>query len=287
VEAIGDKAIGLPPLDLKLARDLMERTRVYKLLQGYRSVPGADLDAVALTLVRISQLIVDVSEVAELDINPLLADEKGVLALDARIIVQPPKAGRDTRFAIRPYPKQWEKRVTLKDGRMVFLRPIRPEDEKLYGAFMGKTSAEDIYHRFFSVMKDCPRDFIASLTQIDYARAMAFVALDVESGELLGVSRLAADPDYIRAEYAVLVRSDRQNEGIGWALMRQLVDYARAEAIGELWGEVMCDNAAMLKMCKDLGFTIERAEAGSCISTLAIRPPRHEDGKAGQERNRK
>jgi acetyltransferase len=270
VEAIGDKAVGLPPLDLKLARDLMERTRIYRLLQGYRNVPGADLDAVALTLVRISQLIVDVSEIAELDINPLLADDQGVLALDARIIVQPSKAGRDTRFAIRPYPNQWEKGVALRNGRAIFLRPIRPEDEKLYAAFMSRTSAEDLYHRFFSVIKDCPRDFIASLTQIDYARAMAFVALDVERGELLGVSRLAADPDYTRAEYAVLVRSDRQNEGIGWALMQQLVDYARAEAIGELWGEVMCDNAAMLKMCKDLGFTVERAGAGSCISTLTI-----------------
>lgn len=272
VEVIADHAVALPPLDLKLAHDLMEQTRASRLLRAYRNVPAADTNAVALTLVRLSQLISDIPEIQEIDINPLLADEKGVIVLDARIIVKQAETTGKERLAIRPYPKQWERRENLKTGRDVTLRPIRPEDAKLYERFVEKTTPEDIYNRLFAGAKHLSYDFIARLTQIDYARAMAFVALDAENGEMLGVSRLAADPDYARAEYAIIVRSDRQKQGIGTALLRQLVDYAKAEGIGTLWGEVLRDNAPMLKLCEEFGFNVKARgdDTGITVASLKL-----------------
>ncbi len=257
VEVIKDTAMALPPLDMKLAYDLMDETRVYKLLQGYRDRPAADTDAIALTLVRVSQMIAELPEIRELDINPLLADENGVIALDARIVVketdvEPGKL--NSRFAIRPYPKQWEKDETLPDGKTILIRPIRPEDERFYDTFMEKTRPDDIRLRLFAPMRDLSHEFIARLTQIDYARAMAFIAIDTEIDEMLGVSRLASDPDYIRAEFAVITRSDMKGRGIGWALMRQLIHYAEAENIQELWGQILTENSTMLNMCHELGF---------------------------------
>ena len=257
VEVIRDTAMALPPLDMKLAYDLMHETRVYKLLQGYRDRPAAAMDAIALTLVKISQMIAELPEITELDINPLLADENGVIALDARIVVketvvEPGKL--NPRFAIRPYPSQWEKDETLPDGKTILVRPIRPEDERFYNTFMDKTSPEDLRLRLFSSMQHLSHDFIARLTQIDYARAMAFIAIDPETDEMLGVARLASDPDYIRAEFAVITRSDMKGRGIGWALMQQLIHYAKAEQIQELWGQILTENSTMLKMCQDLGF---------------------------------
>lgn len=256
VEAVRDKAVGLPPLDLVLAQDLINETRIARLLDGYRNRPAADRDAIALALVRLAQLSADMPEVRELDINPLLADEKGVIALDARIAVQRADAvppGGNPRFALRPYPSAWERTIEVKGSRLQ-VRPIRPEDETLYGPFLSKLSTQDIRFRFFGLMVKPTHEQIARFTQIDYARAMAFVAIDPGSGELVGVSRLAANPDYTEAEFAVVVRSDLQGRGIGWALMQTLVEYARAEGIGCLYGDVLRWNVGMLKLCRDLGF---------------------------------
>lgn len=262
VEIINDHGVSLPPLDSNLAEDLMAQTRAYRLLGPYRNIPAADKEAIAQSLVCVSQMINDLPEILELDINPLLADESGVLALDARIMLQTPEAKHrmgNPRFCIRPYPKEWEKKKTLKNGRILSIRPIRPEDEQLYRVFLQKTKKEDIYHRFFCHIQSFSSEFIARMTQIDYARSMAFVALDNDSGEIVGTCRLAADPDYTKAEYAVLVRSDMKNQGMGWALMHLLMDYAKAEGIGELWGEVMSDNEAMIRMCRELGFKINQS----------------------------
>src|SRR5262249_48615913 len=149
----------------------------------------------------------------ELDLNPLLADETGVIAVDARIAVAPIEAARrgppgHPRFAIRPYPKEWERQLTLRDGSTLFVRPVRPEDEPLYGPFFGHVTAHDMRLRFFAPIKEFGHAFVARFTQIDYGRAMAFIALDETSGEMLGVVRLHANADYDRGEYAVLVRSD-------------------------------------------------------------------------------
>lgn len=257
VEAVHDKAIGLPPLDLQLAQDLIDETRISRLLNGYRNRPAANRQAIAVALVRLAQLAADMPEIRELDINPLLADENGVIALDARIAVAQCEAvapGGNPRFALRPYPSSWETTIEAEKGTFL-LRPIRPEDEELYGTFLGKLTPQDIRFRFFGMSVKPTHEQIARFTQIDYARAMAFVAISPEGGELLGVSRLAADPDNERAEFAVIVRSDQHGRGIGQALMRQLIEYSKSEGIGVLYGDVMRWNNSMLKLCRNLGFT--------------------------------
>lgn len=273
-EIINDKAIDLAPLDLRLASDLIKRTRVYKLLQGYRGRPAANLDAIAMTLVRLSQMAIDCPEIEELDINPLLADEKGVVALDGRMVVKAAGGKRlDSRLSIRPYPKHWEKEEALPKGETIMIRPIRPDDERYFVHFMEMMESEDVRQRFFSPLRTLSHDFIAHLTQIDYARAMAFVAIDQNKDEMLGVARLHADPDYVRAEYAAMVRSDKKSRGIGWAIMTRLINYAAAEHIEELWGEVLSDNAAFLKMCTEFGFLLKMDKFDPYIinTTLKLR----------------
>jgi len=258
-EIIKDSAVALPPLDIELARDLMQQTRISKLLEGYRDRPTADLEAVADALVRLSQLVVDCPALRELDINPLLANETGVIALDARIRIEPSELdvpAPNPRLAIRPYPNNWEETAEIQSGMRVLIRPIRPTDEALYRGFLEKLSAEDIRFRFLSPRKEFSHSFVARFTQIDYARAMAFVALSEDQQDLLGVARLAADPDYTRAEYAVIVRSDLKGRGLGWALMHHLIRYADSEGLRDLHGDVLAANERMLKMCRELGFDI-------------------------------
>lgn len=258
-EIIQDTAVALPPLDTVLAHDLMAQTRIYKLLEGYRDRPSADLAAIAEALVRLSQLVVDCPAVRELDINPLIADEMGVVVLDARIRIDPTeieKDGPNPRLAIRPYPNQWERWAETVDGERILIRPIRPADEHLYESFINKLSPEDIRFRFFAPRQEFSHKFIARFTQIDYARAMAFVALDKDKSELYGVAHLSADPDYQKGEYAVIVRSDLKGTGIGWILMRQLISYAEAEGLRLLNGDVLKHNTRMLEMCSKLGFEI-------------------------------
>jgi len=262
VEVIGDKAIALPPLDLRLADDLIGRTRVSRLLKSYRDIPAADRAAVSLVLVKLAQLAADIPEIRELDLNPLLADETGIIALDARIAVAalPPKSTRRAsehrRMAIRPYPKEWERRTRLNDGAPAFIRPVRPEDERLYPSFLGRVTADDLRMRFFAPVKDFSPTFIARFTQIDYSRAMAFVAIDEASGEMLGVGRLHMLTHSDAGEYAVLVRSDLKGRGLGWLLMQTLIEYARAEGIRTIQGEVLAENTTMLRMCAEMGFSV-------------------------------
>jgi acetyltransferase len=261
VEVIDDKALALPPLDLRLAHELIGRTRVSRLLSAYRNVPRADIDGVAVVLVRLAQLAAELPEVREIDLNPLLADENGVVAIDARVAIAPAELRRAAppghpRFAIRPYPREWERHAKLRDNTTVLIRPIRPEDERLYPAFLMRVSPEDMRLRFFAPVKDINHVFIARFTQLDYARAMAFVAIDEPSHEMLGVARLHADSAYQRAEYAVLVRSDLKGKGLGWTLMQTIIEYARSEGLRTIEGQVLKDNVTMLQMCTELGFRI-------------------------------
>jgi acetyltransferase len=257
VEVIKDTAHALPPLDGGLAHDLMRQTRVSRLLAGYRDRPAADLDAIADVLVRVSTLIGDLPELRELDINPLIADENGCIALDARMRVADPATSPRRPMSIRPYPTAWESTVDRPKLGSVHLRPVRPEDETLYERFFANVTPEDMHMRFFTARPDRSHRFVARLTQIDYAREMAFVALSDAGDELLGVARLAADPDYTRAEYAVLVRSDLKGRGLGWLLMQHLIAYAREEGLGALFGQILATNTTMIEMCRALGFTVE------------------------------
>ncbi|MES1151589.1 MAG: acetate--CoA ligase family protein, partial [Dongia sp.] len=173
VERLADSALALPPLNLKLAHDLMDRTRVYRLLTGYRNQPRADIDAIALTLVKLSQLIVDVPEIVELDINPLLADPSGVVALDARMKVRRTTLKGAARLAIRPYPRRLEEMVTDQAGRSFMVRPLLTEDEPEIQALIGRLSPRAIRLRFFAPLKTLAHSDAARLTQIDYDREMA------------------------------------------------------------------------------------------------------------------
>jgi len=276
VEVVGDSALGLPPLNMKLARDLMARTRIYKQLVGYRAQPPADLEAIAATLVKVSQLAIDNPEIAELDINPLVADEYGVMALDARIRVGAVAPGdKSRRFAIRPYPSELEETVTISGGPPLLLRPVRPEDEPAFHAGFAKLTPEDVRMRFFVQMRELPHDLAARLTQIDYDREMALVALtkgNGKGGEAVGVVRLMADPDNSRGEFAVVVRSDYQRRGLGRILMDRIVAYAKKRGLAEIFGYVLEENAAMLALCKEFGFTVKRAadEPGVAAVNLKI-----------------
>lgn len=275
VEVVADKALELPPLDLLLARDMIGRTRIARLLAGYRDRPAADVEAVALTLVRLSHLAADFPEIRELDVNPLLADASGVIALDARIAVAPTLScapGANPRFALRPYPSQWERIETTRAGERLMVRPVRPEDEALYGAFFDRLTPQDRRYRFFSAIRRLPHAELARLTQIDYARAMAFVALDPADGALLGVSRLAADADGRDAEFAVVVRSDAQGRGLGRLLMERLISYGRSEGLERLFGHVASDNEGMQAMCRRLGFAIapDPEDTDQVLATLQL-----------------
>jgi acetyltransferase len=257
VEVIDDKALALPPLNLSLARELMARTRVFRVLKGYRDHPPAKLDAIALALVQLSQLVSDLDEVVELDINPLLADEQGVIAVDARIRVAPLAGGtkHGSRFAILPYPKELEQHKTLPLIGDAVLRPVRPEDAPAFVTLFGKLTPEDIRMRFFASPKSTEPHQIARLTQIDYDREMAFVLYKATAQEIFGIARLAADPDNQRAEFMVLVRSDLKRRGLGKLLLQHLIAYARKRGIGELFGDIPEDNTAMIALSDKLGFT--------------------------------
>jgi acetyltransferase len=274
VEIVKDKALALPPLDMILARDLVERTAVARLLPAYRDVPAVPADVVPLTLVKLSQMAADCPEIVELDINPLLADETGVLALDARVALRRPSrlfAGH-TRFAIRPYPSQWERQLALKNGESTAARPMRPDDEPALVEFLGHVRADDLRLRFFHAVKEFSHQFVARLTQLDYARSMAFVSLDRENGEITGVARLHSDSRYESAEYAILVRSDLKGNGLGWALMQLLIDYATAEGLKSLSGQVLAENTTMLAMCREFGFSVKADpnDAGTELVSLDL-----------------
>jgi acetyltransferase len=261
VEVIADRALALPPLNLKLARELMAETRVFRLLQGYRDRAPAALDEIALTLVKVSQLVVDVGEVAELDINPLLADAAGVIALDARVRLRRIERSAVARLAIRPYPREQEEVVTLADGAKFLLRPIRPEDEPELRAAFDKLSPESIRLRYFIPLRALSHDLAARLTQIDYEREMALVAtLPGTAGKrpIYAVVRIATDPDKERAEFAIEVRDDVAGRGLGTLLMSKIIAHARSCGIREIFGDVLPENESMLSICRRLGFTLHR-----------------------------
>ncbi|MEM6381257.1 MAG: bifunctional acetate--CoA ligase family protein/GNAT family N-acetyltransferase [Pseudomonadota bacterium] len=261
VEAMGDITLELAPVDMRLAGQMIDRTRVAKVLAGHRGRPAVDGQAVLESLVRLSQLAADVPQIKRLDLNPVLASPKGARVLDARIQLAEADVGDRTfdtnpRFTIRPYPRNWERWLDLKGGDQVFVRPVRPEDEPAFRDFFAKTTAEDLRLRFFSSVRDFSHKFIARLTQIDYARDMAFGAFD-SHGELIGVVRLHADPERKSGEYAILLRSDLKGQGLGWALMRLVIEYGRAERFERIEGQVLAENTTMLSMCQALGFSLK------------------------------
>jgi acetyltransferase len=187
-------------------------------------------------------------------------------------LIDPVLPSTELIFAMAAYPKDWERHLTLQDERGVYVRPIRPEDEALYGPFFAAETAEDLRWRFFASVKDFSHKFIARLTQVDYAKAMAFIALDEATGEMLGVARLHNTADNESGEYAILIRSDLKSEGLGWQLMQMIIAYARAKGLRFIVGQVLHDNSPMLDMCRELGFEIsgDRDDPYICDVKLSL-----------------
>ena len=288
VEVLADRVIGLPPLNRVLAREMVSRTRVARLLAGYRDHPAVDLDAVCDVLIALSQMLADVPELAELDINPLLADADGVIALDARLRIAPtdahlrvdPNAARlrvsrtvsagAARFAITPYPAELAETVTWQGG-VIELRPIRPEDEPQHRAFIEQLAPEDIRLRFFSVRRELPRSELARLTQIDYAREMAFIAVQSQPdgpAQTLGVVRAVIDPDNVDAEFAIIVRSDMKGRGLGHMLMRKMIDFLIGRGTQRMVGDILRENHGMRDLARSNGFVVD--PAGSDADALRV-----------------
>jgi acetyltransferase len=273
-EVRDDVALGLPPLNLVLAHAMIARTRVRRLLEGYRGREPLDLAAAASTLLAISQLIIDLPEVVELDVNPLYVDAKGATALDARVRVAAAPRPGTARLAISPYPDELEETVTLADGHALLLRPIRPEDEPALHAAFAKLTAEEIRMRFFVAMQALPHPLAARFTQIDYDREMALVLTPPgPTVDIWGVVRIHADPDLTRAEFAILVRHEFAHRGLGTLLMQRIIAYAKTRGIGELFGLVLRENRKMLQLSRDLGFvvSIDRDDPAYVSVTLALR----------------
>ncbi|RYF80125.1 MAG: GNAT family N-acetyltransferase, partial [Comamonadaceae bacterium] len=276
VEVIGDTVIALPPLNRALAHELVSRTRIARLLAGFRDHPPARLDALYDVLVAVSRMLADLPQLAELDINPLWVDEHGALALDARVRISRTPAGGAERFAILPYPEQWVRAQTWR-GREIVIRPIRPEDEPQHRRFVESLDAEDLRMRFFAARRELPRSELARLTQIDYDREMAFIAEATDAHgrpETLGVARTVGDPDNVEAEFAIVVRSDLKGQGLGTLLFGQLIEHARQRGTERLVGLVLRENTRMLTLSAAMGFKADPAEppaSGLRRMVLALR----------------
>ena len=261
VEVADDHAVGLPPLNLVLARDLVDRTRVARLLAGYRNRPAANMDAVLATLVQVSRMVADIPEIVELDLNPLLADSRGAVVLDARMRLALADRSGSTldRLAIRPYPRELEETIAWQ-GAPLLLRPIRPEDGPAHLAFFDALTPDDVRYRMFVRVRELQPSQLARFTQIDYDREMAFIATRPNAqglAETLAVGRVVADPDNITAEFAVTVRSDLKGMGLGKLMMQKLIDYCRARGTREIVGEALPQNSRITGLAKRMGFTVK------------------------------
>lgn len=256
VEVVKDQALALPPLNAILARDLIDRTRVARLLKGYRDRPPSDVNAIIKVLLALQDIAIDLPEVKELDINPLWANDQGVLALDARIRIAKESRPGTGRFAVKPYPSELTHEITDRNGKAYLMRPIKPEDAGALQETIASSDPEDVRMRFFSTLQRLPDVLAKRLTQIDYDREMAFAVID-ESGERpegIGVVRLALDPDRTRGEYAIMVRSDRIGTGLGFKMMQEIIAYAKSIGAAQVFGDVLAENNRMLSMCEKLGF---------------------------------
>jgi acetyltransferase len=225
------------------------------------------MNAICLTLLKVSQLLIDIPEINELDINPLFADERGVLALDARVRVQPAVLPGAERLAIRPYPQELEEQIKF-DEDTILLRPIRPKDESQHRGFLNNLDREDARFRFFASVRELPHSELARYTQIDFDREMAFIATRTNTqdwAETLGVVRSVTDPDNVQAEIAIIVRSDLKGKGLGRILLDKMIDYCRSRGTRVLVGETLRVNDRMLALARKAGFEVRPKDDGETV----------------------
>jgi acetyltransferase len=267
VEALADTAIALPPLNAELARDLMRRTRVHRLLEGYRNVPAADLDALGAILTGVSRMVCALPWLVEMDLNPVLAHPEGAVIADARVVIDPQRRERPRygHMAIHPYPTELEGTLELRDARVVKVRPIRPEDAARERRFFERLSERSRFQRFMQYMRELPPKLLARFTQLDYDRELALVALWQD--EFIAVGRYAPTADGRSAEFALAVADDWQGKGLGHALLERLCAAARAAGYEALVGNILEANRDMLELARHLGF-VEAARGASDVTVV-------------------
>ncbi len=260
VEVIADRALELPPLDDALAGAMIDSTRMGRLMAAYRDVPAADRTAVIRSLNALAALATDVPDIAELDINPLLVDAGGVIAVDGRIALS--GEARASRAVIRPAPMEWSADLETRSGIHLHVRPVLPTDESALATFFEHVSPEDLRFRFLTGLRTVGRDRLAAMCQIDYRRTINFLAF-IPDGTLVATAMLAADPDRVRAELAVSVRSDFKERGISWTLVQHVLRYAEAEGIRSVESVESADNRAALALEHEAGFAIVSEGGGA------------------------
>ncbi|MBL8346144.1 MAG: bifunctional acetate--CoA ligase family protein/GNAT family N-acetyltransferase [Rubrivivax sp.] len=283
IELIADRAMELPPLNQFLARRLVERSRVAETLARWRGAEAVDTDAIEQVLLRVSEMVCEFPQLREMDINPLIVDDHGAVAVDARIVLHGVAQGGVVgghmgggglrvpdyhHLAILPYPARYEQVVPLRGGGEYTVRPIRPDDAEMLQALVRGLSPESRYYRFVSSMNELPAPLLARLTLIDYDREMALVAVVrerqagadgemTESERIVGVSRMITNPDQASCEFSLLVADDFGGKGLGSRLMESIMDVAREKGLSEVEGLVLTQNAGMLKLMKSLGFAVK------------------------------
>lgn len=277
VEVMGDRSVALPPLNSFLVKDLIQGTHIAKMLGAFRHMPPVNMDALESLLLRVSEMVCELPMLMEMDINPLIVDEHGALAADARVIVafRTPSADRYAHMAIYPYPSHLVSNWQLSDGSNIVIRPIRPEDAEIEQTFVRELSEESRYFRFMNSVQELSPAMLVRFTQIDYSREIALLAVKEMHGhkadqkELeVGVARYATNPDGESCEFAIVIADNMYGKGLGSKLMTVLMDAARERGLKVMQGEVMSQNSHMLKLMKNLDFTIETSKEDDSIKTV-------------------
>jgi acetyltransferase len=275
IELIDDRAMELPPLNQFLARRLIERSRVAATLTEWRGASAADMDSLDQMLLRVSEMVCALPQLREMDINPIIVDESGAVAVDARIVIDSlPQAASGAansygHLSILPYPTRYEQVWPLRGGGTYVVRPIHPDDAQMLQRLVQHLSPESRYFRFASAFNELPPAMLARFTLIDYDREMALVAVlkersaDVdgkitETERMVGVSRYVTNPDQSSCEFSLLVADEFKGKGLGSRLMESIMDAARDKGLAEIDGLVLADNGSMLRLMKSLGFAVKR-----------------------------
>jgi acetyltransferase len=277
VELFKDFAIGIPPLNQTLVRRLMEETKVYRLLKGYRNVPPANIKLLQEILVRFSQMLIDFPQLKEVDINPLFINENEAVALDARIVIDKERVFKKfephAHLVITPYPKKYETVWTLRDGRTVLLRPIKPEDEPLWLEMFQNFSEQSIRYRFFQIIKDTPHETRVRYCNIDYDREIAIVPELTENGrkKILGVTRVSIEPDGKKGEIAFITADPWQGLGLGTKMIDYVLEICKDMKLETIYAIMLQDNFQAISLMKKMGFTVKFSDDGTALATLDLR----------------
>jgi acetyltransferase len=264
VEIMADRAVALPPLNSFLVSELIQNTRIAKMLGTFRNMAPANMAALESVLLRVSEMVCELPLLKEMDINPLILDENGALAADARVVVEyrQPSADRYAHMAIYPYPIQLVTQWQLADGTDITIRPTRPEDAELVNDFMRKLSQESNYFHFMDSTQELTKTMLIRFTQIDYNREMALIAVTSKQDKEIeiGIARYTINPDGDSCEFELVIVDNVQGKGVGQKLMVSLMDAARSKGLSVIEGKVLSNNHKMLKLMSRLGFTIKISE---------------------------